>query len=358
MRFMAVVFSVALGFSFSFGVTKITDKNSAQPLAKASLFDKEGKFIGVSDNNGIIPGNIPAASFPLNVRYVGYNPAIITSPDIDVVSLEETSYDLPEITVDAESHNLLLITAYVRNYITQTTDKDTVVSFDEQIIDFMFPVTKKAKFNGWKKARVLAQRSYDHARTAKKDTVRYTEGTKGASYSYNLTDKFELPDAMAAGNAIQETVAGKYSDKEIWKKRGDTYFLMVDDLADYKDHVNKPAITKMLGLTMEMLQSEWNYKFKENDKKRFTPEDVMEASVIWHLNISGKAAKWAYETKNPIDIYGYGEMFVIDRAYLTAEDAKELKKNPPVIDFGFKAPDNIPLPPPQMIELKERVLKR
>lgn len=336
---------------------QITDAQTGQPLAKASIFDKKGKFIAVTDEEGKIPANVSQISYPLNVRYVGYLPTNVTSPEDGVVGLEETFYNLPEVTVDADSHNLLLLTAYVRNYITRVTEKDTVVSFEEQIIDFMFPVTKNAKVKGWDKARVLAKRSYDHAKNSKRDSVRYTEGNKGSSYSYNLTDKFILPEAMAAGNSIKEIVPGKYSDKEIWRKRGNTYFLEIDDLADYKNHVNRPTIAKILGLTMEMDQSEWNYKFKDNKKSQFSPEDVMEASIIWHLNMSGKGIKYAYDAKSPIDFYGYGEMFVIDRAYLTAEDAKDIKKNPPVIDMRFKAPENIPLPPPQMIELKERVLK-
>ena len=336
---------------------RIIDKETSQPLAKASVFDKNGKFIAVTDDNGLVPSNITNNSYPLNIRYVGYNPKDVASPNEGEISLEETSYNLPEVTVDSESHNHLVLTAYVRNYLTRATGKDTVISFEEQIVDFMFPVTKKAKVKGWNKARVLAKRSYDWGKNSKRDTVRYTEDTKGYSYSYDLNDKFVLPDAMAAGNAIKETIPGKYSNKEVWQKRGDTYFLEKDGLADYKDHINKPAIAKMLGLTMSMDEDEAKYKFSENGKNQFSPEDVVEASVNYHLNMSGKGIKYAYDTKDPIDLYGYGEMFVIDRAYLTAEDAKDLKKNPTVINMNFKAPENIPLPPPQMLKIKERVLK-
>lgn len=336
---------------------RIIDKETQQPLAKASVFDKNGKFIAVTHDNGAVPSNVSNSSYPLNIRYVGYIPKDVASPDDGEINLEETSYDLPEVTVDSESHNHMVITAYVRNYITRTTEKDTVVSFEEQIIDFMFPVTKKAKVKGWKNARVLAQRTYDWGKNSKRDTVRYTEGNKGSSYSYDLDDKFILPEAMAAGNAIKEIIPGKYSDKETWLKRGDTYFLEIDGLADYKDHINKPAMAKLMGLTMYKDLEEANYKFHENGKNQFSPEDVLEASVNYHINMSGKGIKYAYDTKDPIDLYGYGEMFVIDRAYLTAEDAKELKKNPPVINMNFKAPENIPLPPPQMVKIKERVLK-
>ena len=335
---------------------RILDKETEDPLAKASVFDKNGKFIAVTDDNGGVPVNISENSYPLNVRYVGYIPQDIASPDEGVIRLVETSYDLPEVTVDSESHNHLVITAYVRNYLTRTTGKDTVVSFEEQIVDFMFPMTKKAKVKGWNKARVLANRSYDWGKNSKRDTVRYNEDYKGYSYSYDLDDKFILPQTIASGNAIKEIIPGKFSDKETWRKRGETYFLEKDGLADYKDHINKPALAKILGLTMSMDKDEAKYKFTENGKSQFYPEDVLEAVISYHMNMSGKGIKYAYDTKDPIDLYGYGEMFVIDRAYLTAEDAKELKKNPPVVSMNFKAPENIPLPPPQMVKIKERVL--
>lgn len=352
------IFSLLFLVPFSINAeVKIIDQDTQEPLAKASIFDKNGKFIAVTDDRGEVPDNISLESYPLNIRYVGYIPKDIITPDSGVVSLEETSYELPEVLIDSESHNHLVLTAYVRNYITRTTGNDTVVSFEEQIIDFMFPVTKKAKVKGWKKPRILAQRTYDWGKTSKRDTVRYTEGTKGYSYSYDLDDKFILPQTIAVGNAIKESIPGKYSDKEIWQKRGDTYFLEKDGLADYKDHIAKPTLAKILGLTMAVDQEESKYKFTENGKNQFSPEDVLEAVISYHLNMSGKGIKYAYDTKDPIDLYGYGEMFVIDRAYLTAEEAKELKKNPPVVSLNFKSPENIPLPPPQMIKIKERVLK-
>ena len=355
------IISICYLFSFiAFTVNaevRILDKETELPLAKASVFDKNGEFIAVTDDNGVVPANVTNKSYPLNIRYVGYIPKDVTSPNEGEIRLEETSYDLPEVTVDSESHNHMVLTAYVRNYITRTTGKDTVISFEEQIVDFMFPLTKKAKVKGWKKARVLAQRTYDWGKNSKRDTVRYSEDTKGYSYSYDLDDKFILPEAMAAGNAIKEIIPGKYSDKEVWQKIGDTYFLEKDGLADYKDHINKPALAKILGLTMSMDQEESKYKFHENGKNQFSPEDVLEAVMMYRMNMSGKGIKYAYDTKDPIDFSGYGEMFVIDRAYLTAEDAKELKKNPPVINMNFKAPENIPLPPAQMMKIKERVLK-
>ncbi|MCH5247010.1 MAG: hypothetical protein J1E99_02520 [Muribaculaceae bacterium] len=350
----------ALTFILSFTVltmnakVKIVDNVTGEPLVKASVFDKNGKFIAITDDYGIVPSSVTVKSYPLNIRYVGYEPKEVLSPNEEIVKLEETSYDLPEVMIDAENRNLLWIKAYIRNYATRTTVEDTIMVFEEKIVDFVFPMSKKAKFKGWKKPRVLSTRRYDWVSDGKRDTVLYKEGYDGKNYSYHLTDKFVLPEAMALGTSTFEIVPGKYSDKETWRKRGDTYFLELDGLADYKNHLKKPTVAKVLGFTMEMDQDDMTYKFIDNGKGEFSPEDILEATVVYHINLSGKAIKFAYETKSDMDINGYGELFVIDRAYLTANEAKELKKDAPVIQLDFEDPENIPLPPAQIIQLKER----
>ena len=50
---------------------------------------------------------------------------------------------------------------------------------------------------------------------------------------------------------------------------------------------------------------------------------------------------------------------MIDRAYLTADEAKELKKDAPVADIKtFKVPEGIPALPQEVSNLKEAVLKQ
>ena len=155
---------ITFGF-FSLGVNAkivITDGKSGTPLPKASIFDRNGIFIAVTDNEGIVPSSVISENYPLNVRYVGYTPVEISSPDAGTVAMEESIYELPEITVDEVSRNLLYIQAYLREYANAVDTQYTLSYFTEKIIDFVLPMSKKAKFKGWDKSRTLAQRNYSH----------------------------------------------------------------------------------------------------------------------------------------------------------------------------------------------------
>ena len=338
---------------------KVTDSETGLPLSKASVFDKNGSLIAITDENGIVPSDIKKSSYPLNIRYVGFNPVEVTTPEAGVISMTEFSYELPEVTIDTESINILYLTLYVRNYGTRVREQDTINIFNEKIIDLMFPMTKKAKIKGWKKGRVLAQRSYGRGWNATTDTTIYIEENDGSSYTYRIDDKFVVPKEILAGNSRHEEVPGKYCVKEIWDSKGDNYYLHKDMLADHKDHKYTPAITKMLGMTMTLTEEAYDFKFDKNGKAQLSPEDLEQVTTHWNLIIDGKLAKLAYETKKPIVRHGYGEMFVIDRAYLTAEEAKELKKEQPFIEASsFKAPDFIPLPPPEMQRIKDDMESR
>lgn len=334
----------------------VRDAETGSVLPKASVFDRNGAFIGVTGDDGTVPSGIPKGSYPLNIRYLGYNPVTVESSDAGNVMMTEASYALPELTTVAGTRNMLHITAYVRNYLTRINGNDTIVAYEEQVIDFMFPTTQKAKEKGWKKARILSGRRYEKGIKAEKDTVKFSERAVSNGFDYKLNEKFIMPEGIFSGTSSIEVVPGKYGQKEVWRAIGNNVFLEKDELADNKDHIRKASLAKIFAMSMAMDQTEYKYKFNKGTKNRFTPDDILEASFLGHLNMTGKGINYAYDTKDPIDIYVYGEMFVIDKEYLTAEDAKDLKKNPPVIKADFKAPANIPLPPAEMLKLKERVL--
>ena len=365
-RHLAMIFTLAVcTLSIFYNVasaTTVLDASTRQPLPKASIFDYKGNFIAVTDNNGVIPSTVSKSAFPINIRYVGYNPVDVENPAVETVELEEAIYTLPEITIDDKSRNMLDLTAYVREYGSGTTDTDSIIQYSEQIVDFMLPRTKKAKFKGWKDARVLAERSYREKITNGKDTFTYHENDKGRGFGFKYMDKYILPDAIAAGNSISETIMGKHFPKEEWKVRGDHYYLRKDELADKKDHKISPVFAKMLGMTMDFNTQEYTYVFDGNKDgrkidKEFTAEDVTSASGTWEIVFSGKVTKWAFESKEPVIFNHYAEVFIIDRAYLTADEARELKKNPPIVSMQFKAPENIPPAVPAMAELKAKVIE-
>lgn len=340
----------------------IADAGSGAPLPKASIFDKNGSFIGVSNDDGIIPATIKADSYPLNIRYVGYSSADIPTPDLDKILMYESPYELPEIIVNEKERNLLHVTAYVRIFSSGIDSTDTLTYFTEQIVDFMLPLDNKAKFKGWEKSRVLASRKYAHIiknkKTGRVDSLQYEENEHSFGPQFYLAGKTTVPEALYSGKTSRIGTDGKYSQKNTWTTIGNNYFLMTDMLADYKDHVYSSNILKLLGMTSDLTKYEILYKINSDAKGQIRPDMINEVSYVYDLVMKGKALKWMSGQKEPITIHGYGEMFVIDREYLTADDAKALKKNPPEINAAkFLPPDNIPDIPAEIIKIKQAVVE-
>ena len=353
---------VALFLTFNFftlnAEVRVTEAETGQPLPKASLFDKFGLFLGVADNNGIVPSTISLNSYPIHIRYVGYEPIDVTSPDAGVVAMKESTYDLPEIVVDDKSRNLLYLQAFVRSYTTLEDSNDTIGHYTEQIVDYVIPIGKKAKFKGWKKPRTLATKKYKQIKTERKkgsvDSLSYTVDYQKFSPGFSITDKFEVPAQILSGETTEYAIDGKYSTKEKWNVIGDNYIVEIDEMSDHKDHYYQPAFLKLFGASAAATTDEARYKFEKNGKNP-SVENLVEASQIWDMILKGKLFKKATQAKDDSKMNHYSEMFVIDRAYLTADEAKELQKNPPVIAPDFKIPEGIPAPPTAVQKLKEKV---
>ena len=340
--------------------TVVMDKETNTPLPKASIFDNTGRFIAITTDEGMIPDEISSLSYPLVIRYLGYENAIVSSPEEEAVFLIENDYELPELTVDDTSRTMLHLTGYVRYYGTGTTDQDTVMSFSESIVDFMLPRQKKTKFKGWKDARVLASRNYHQRISNTVDTIAYSEQPSGPSGgSYFIDDEFEIPQEIKSGKSNRVIINGKYSPERTWVELGDTYFLEIDDLADSKNHKESPNALKLLGATVDFNKVERRYKFEKNQEKIITPEDLKEMSYAFEMLIRGKLFRKMIKSKDPINLNAYAELYIIDREYITEEEAKDLKKNPPQIKASsIKAPANAPQLHPELVKIKERVTHR
>ena len=343
------------------GEVKIIDSETGLPLSRASIFDKNGVFIAVADDKGYIPENISATSFPLNVRYVGYTPVTVNSPDMDVVAMEESTYTLPEVVVDEVSRNILYLQVYVREYHTLDNTKDTIAIFKEQVTDYAIPVGK-AKYKGWKKPRLLAEERYEYRKIDKKksstDTLVYKEKDNSShTTNFDITQKFKLPEKLISGETNEYIKQGKYSIEEKWTSTDGYYIYDNDGLANNKDHIYSMNFLGLIGGSKTMDDS--HYKFEKGSKSGVGPENLIEASNNWNMSLRGKIMNKATEQKEDTNTAFYSEMFVVDRAYLTAEEAKDLKENAPAVNIkNFKIPEGIPAPPEEVIKLKESVLEK
>ncbi|MDE5916200.1 MAG: carboxypeptidase-like regulatory domain-containing protein [Duncaniella sp.] len=109
-RFLLITLSmILLPFVLSGAMKRavVVDSVSGSPLAKASVFGRSGKPVGISDDNGELPGGIALSDYPLTVRCLGYVPATVERPTAGRIRLREMTYDLPEVVVEPKKRQVL-----------------------------------------------------------------------------------------------------------------------------------------------------------------------------------------------------------------------------------------------------------
>lgn len=88
----------------------ITDKNTGEPLAFASISVKETTLGAATDKNGrFVILQVPPGTYDLEVSYVGYQKVMVSAVRVDIdqtaevnIALEEEAYQLQEMVVVAE----------------------------------------------------------------------------------------------------------------------------------------------------------------------------------------------------------------------------------------------------------------
>lgn len=340
---------------------RVVTDSSGERLPKASVFGNNGNVVGVCDENGVMPELAPSL-YPLTVRYVGFEPATVLLTSDSVVVMSPASYDLPELVIDNESRSVLHLVGYMREYNTMTSTADTNLTYSEKVVDFMIPRKKVKKFKGWSSPRTLARRDYVlFTNKAGLDSVSSeVDDTFSWSNFVNLvTGELTVPDSLINGTVRSVTKDGKYSPKMSWRKTGDDYTLEIDALADHKDHIYSPNVLKFFGLSTDFSKLETDYMFTELSGNKISAENVMRATFGIEALCRGKLMKLATGSKEPFNLNSYYEFYVTQREYLTPEEARELKDNPPRYDRKtIAAPEGVASPDPAIMRLIERVEKR
>lgn len=112
-RFRTYITSVLLLALGIIHASTIIDSKSHTVPSMASVFDKNGKLVGMTDNNGNTP-QLSISNYPLTVRYIGFAPITIQKPTDEVLTMDEIKYELPELTVGGETRKTLHLVCYMR----------------------------------------------------------------------------------------------------------------------------------------------------------------------------------------------------------------------------------------------------
>ena len=338
---------------------RLVDGTTLLPLPLASVVDCHGNLVGMTDDEGEIPP-VSAERYPLTFSYLGYEPQEISQLVTADIALQPLAFNLQEMTVSPGSHPLLHLTGYMREVSSLFGSADSITICRESIVDFMVPAGK-TKVKGWKKPRTLASKTY----------VRMTGAGGKDSVSDHTADDYllwgdrlgsvpttiKVPERVQdAPSVVSDTTMGKYGPKIIWQKSSDTYRCRLDGLADHEGHIFTPWALKVLGITTDI--TDWSHNYALHPSPGTSPSlaDMTGFSLSLDLRIRSKLLQTLHNSKEPLNQKSYIEVYITDREYLTEEDAKLLKKEPPVADAAdVMPPPEAPALHPGVRQIVERV---
>ena len=336
----------------------VVDSVAGTPLPRASVFDRKGNVVGMSDDRGRMPYVSPD-TYPLTVRYMGYETALVPHPGDLLIKLRESVSELPEVVVTSDKRQVLRLTGYVREYSSLSTYTDTILLFREKTVDFMLPLVKARKFDGRPYQRVLASKSY----------YRFTDcwGLDSVSdhfgyyFSWSdwigLIDHIDLPEKLRGREEATDTVYGRYSPAALWRRKNGDVYIDIDVLADTTGHVPVLGLSSFTrGGDMDFAQFTMKYTFTNADDTCVKAEDISRIAMNIETDARGRSMSRLSRIDEPLAVNTYAEIYITDIEYMTVADARRLDKSAPRSeDAGINPPADAPPLQPAIKEMIERV---
>ena len=344
-RVYILIISLLLCCASADAQKRVVDAVSKSPIAAASIFDAAGNMVGYTWNDGEF-SEVPQSAYPITLRCIGYEQLVIERPEDKTWEMTPMAYELEEVVIVPVKRNILKQTFYVREYFSMSSETDTVTFFIEHMAERFIPASKDAKFSGDSNLRLLESNQYAHYQLFGEDSIT----TDPESLFPSMATIFEPIDKeVTAPESFKEQKSatklyeesGKSGMSLIVKQNDRTFTMSVDALADTKEHKISPWALKLLGFTMDINQGYVTQVYRANDKGVYLPKDLLESSFLIQADGRGKFLRKALKSDKPIVIRCMVEMYVVDRDYLSKEEAKEAYKNKPT-DVKFVIPSTVP----------------
>ncbi len=337
----------------------VADSLSRVPLSGASVFDRDGRFAGITDQRGRVSG-VSDADYPIAIRYLGYAERSVATSGADTIWLRENPALLPEVVVETKRKKMLHILAYAREYSTLATYTDTVTMFREKMVDFMLPADgNEGARMGWSEPRVLNSRSY----------YRFTnsEGLDSVGDKCNqhftwsdwvgVLPSLTMPAEVAGAEESADTVRGRYSPAEIWRRRGHRVSLDIDVLADSAGRRMVPRFSHFFRrpeIDFERFRLRLNYANVSGD--RLTLDDLEGFSFNIESRGRGSGVFHFNRVDEPFFVTTYTEVYILDKEYIPMKEARKWERLRPGREkIEIVEPAEAPALQPSVRMLVERV---
>lgn len=335
----------------------VADSVSRLSLPSASVFDRNGRFAGITRSDGKMPYVSPA-EYPVTIRYIGYREKTVPICGNDTIFMVENSTELSEVTVESRGRKILHMLAYVREYSMLTTYTDTVFLFREKMADYMLPPDDKGSFRGWSNPRVLSSKSY----------YRFTNAEGLDSVSDRCNHHFSWADWMGVPATPRmparlrdvekgtDTVKGKYSLSEIWGRNGSRLSLDVDVLADASARRWVPGLASFFRKDVEFGQLRARFNYENIAEDSVMPVDLAGYSFNIESDGRGHGMFMFNRVDEPYSVSTYAEVYMIDKEYITVKEARKWERRQSRgVGLAIMEPPEAPELQPAIMSLIERV---
>jgi len=304
----------------------VVDASDRMPLAGASVFDRTGTLVAITDGSGAFD----SVAMPATVRCLGYEARTVGDTAADTLALTPASYALGDVTVDLADREVLRLVCYVRGYSGTTSATDTTMSFGEYMVDYMLPLRRLKHYKGRTAPRVLAGRSVSRAFSADgTDSVVPRADELQELWlrlaSVDVPGPEVLPDSLRGTTGVH-TTPGKYGPAVEWRITPDRVVVSLDALADKKGHRWSPWFFKLLGITTDFTDLRVSTAYGLDENGAAGPESMQVRTFAMSALGRGKYMRRALDSKTPVDINIWFEIYPVEREYLTAADAKAADK--------------------------------
>lgn len=357
-------FTTALSLLFSIISTElwaseviVVDSATNVALPNASIYDKDGTPVGLSNSKGVIP-KIARSRYPITVRYLGFNDKSVMYGSNDTVFLSESVSELPEMIVESSRHRVLHILAYVREYSTLSTYTDTIFLFREKMVDYMLPSDNKVKFDGWSSPRVLTCKSY--YRFTNNNGLDSVSDTSQHHFTWSdwiaIPPEVSMPMRIKSSRISADTLFGKYNPTEIWRRNNDRIRIDIDVLADTisRKWVPKLAYFFRRGLDYNKFKVSFNYDNIEGNSLSGFDLDGYSFSI--ESKGRGREMFRFNKINEPFFVSTNAEVYILDKEHITVKEAKKWEKRDFDVDeIGIYEPMDAPQLSAAILDLVERV---
>lgn len=335
----------------------VADSITHIPLPNASIYDKNGVAIGMSNNKGVLP-KLSKDSYPITVRYLGFQEKTVIGEIPDTIFLSEYVSELPEVVVESRRRRVLHILAYVREYSTLTTYTDSVFLFREKMVDFMLPFDDKSKFRGWSTPRILTCKSY--YRFTNEDGLDSVSDASNYHFSWSdwigLAPKMSLPTKLRNTKVATDTLHGKYSPTEIWNRINDRLTINIDVLSDTTSRKWVPNIAGFFRQNLDFDKFKVTYNYNNIVGDTVTILDLTGYSFDIESRGRGHEMFRFNKLNEPFFVSTTAEVYILDQEFISVKEAKKWDERDFDIDeIGIYEPLEAPELSSSTLSLIDRV---